>query len=337
MQRFTFGIQRQFGNQFLAEIGYMGNRASGLGVPEQFGATPARYLSTSRERDQPVIDNLSTLVSNPFFGMAEFTGSNMTARTVSKAQLLSPYPQFNSVTTVLNRGAASFNALLARLERRFARGYTLQTAYTWSKNMDASSKLNASDPDPVRVISALDRTHRVTTSGVLELPFGRARRWASNARGAAGALAGGWSIQGIYIFQTGQPLAFGNVLFRGDIKEIVLDRGERSVERWFNVEAGFERDTRRQLASNIRTFPMRFSGVRGPGIGNIDLSLFKTFRISERIKLQFRAEGQNALNHAIFPVTANSPGVNPTASTFGQITQGENEQRRITLALKLMW
>jgi hypothetical protein len=67
------------------------------------------------------------------------------------------------------------------------------------------------------------------------------------------------------------------------------------------------------------------------------MSIFKTFNLREGLRLQLRAEGQNALNHPLFPTTANSPGMNPTASTFGKITQGANEQRRITLALKLMW
>jgi hypothetical protein len=152
-----------------------------------------------------------------------------------------------------------------------------------------------------------------------------------------GAFIGGWSLQGIYIFQSGQPLNFGNVLFRGDIKDIALEPGERTLGRWFNTDAGFERDTRQQLQYNLRNFPLRFSGIRGPGISNLDMSIFKTFNLREGLRLQLRAEGQNAVNHPLFPTTANSPGANPTASTFGQITQGENEQRRITLALKLMW
>jgi hypothetical protein len=201
--------------------------------------------------------------------------------------------------------------------------------------MDRTDKLNPTDENPVRMISALDRTHRVTASGIFEMPFGRGRRFLNSGPSVVNHVAGGWSVQSIYVFQTGQPLAFGNVLFRGDIKDIPLS--EPTIERWFNIDAGFERDPLKQLAWNIRALPSRFSGIRGPGISNIDLSIFKTFRLTERVRLQFRAEGQNAVNHPIFPTTGNSPGTNPTASTFGQITQGDNEQRRITAALKLMW
>jgi hypothetical protein len=110
-------------------------------------------------------------------------------------------------------------------------------------------------------------------------------------------VVGGWSVQGIYNGQSGPPLGWGNILFYGNIKEITLPKSERRVERWFNTEAGFERDTRKQLAWNIRTFPLRFNDIRQDGYNNWDLSLFKTIRIKERVSFQLRAEAQDAFNH----------------------------------------
>jgi hypothetical protein len=68
------------------------------------------------------------------------------------------------------------------------------------------------------------------------------------------------------------------------------------VDRWFNIDAGFNRNSQQQLASNIRTFPLRFSGVRGDGQASWDLSLLKNFNITERFVAQFRAEVYNASN-----------------------------------------
>jgi len=106
------------------------------------------------------------------------------------------------------------------------------------------------------------------------------------------------------------------------------------VERWFNVDAGFERDNRRALASNIRTFPLRFNNIRQDGYNNWDLSLFKTIRITERIRLQLRAEAQDALNHAMFA----APNTAPANTLFGQVNSiVGTEQRRVSVGGKLTW
>jgi hypothetical protein len=137
---------------------------------------------------------------------------------------------------------------------------------------------------------------------------------------------------GIYQGQTGPPLNFGNVAFYGNINDIQSPESQRTAERWFNTDAGFERDPAKQLANNLRTFPLRLSGVRSDGFNQWDLSLFKNFRITERVKFQLRAEGQNALNHAMF----NPPNAAPTNSNFGQVTATQfPEQRRISVAGKL--
>jgi hypothetical protein len=107
------------------------------------------------------------------------------------------------------------------------------------------------------------------------------------------------------------------------------------VERWFNVDACFNRAPAQALANNIRAFPLRLSGARADGFNILNLSAFKDFRIAERFRLQLRAEAVDALNHAIFAV----PDTNPTSGTFGRVnTLGAgNTQRRITLGAKLSW
>ncbi|MDZ4802495.1 MAG: hypothetical protein SGI92_30420, partial [Bryobacteraceae bacterium] len=110
-----------------------------------------------------------------------------------------------------------------------------------------------------------------------------------------------------------------------------IPSGQRSVERWFNT-AGFERDPAKQLAWNVRTFPLRLSGLRQDGFNQWDMSLFKNFRITERFRAQLRAEAQNALNTAMF----GAPNTAPANTLFGQVTATQfPEQRRISLALKL--
>jgi hypothetical protein len=110
-------------------------------------------------------------------------------------------------------------------------------------------------------------------------------------------------------------------------------RSARRAERWFNVDAGFNRSTLQQLANNIQTLSNRFSGVRADGINNFDLSLFKNLRIKEKVTAQVRIENFNALNHVQFA----APNVNPLNAAFGSITGEKGHgQRQITFGLKFV-
>jgi len=334
MQRWSFNIQRQISGNLLVEIGYMGNRGTGLGVGRDFNVIPAQYLSRTGERDQATIDFLSTNVANPFRGLPQFVNSPAFQNNVNvaRSQLLRPYPHFNGMTMALNDGFSWYHAGSIRVERRFARGFSIGGHWTWSKFMEAVERLNAQDLHPHHVVSPQDRPHHATIHGMWELPFGKGRAWLNKAHPVVNGIAGGWSINGIYQWQSGPPIGFGNILFRGDIHDMVLPRSERRVAGWFNTAAGFERSPQRTLDSNYRTFPLRLTGLRAHGWDNWDLSLYKSFRFQERVSLQLRAEAVDAFNTAMF----NPPNVDPTNTLFGQVTGTIwSEQRKITVAARL--
>ena len=334
MQRWSLSMQHEFPHRMLLEVGYTGNRGTALPLANDINAVPAQYMSASPVRDQAAIDRLAAAVPSPFFGIPEFAGTNYSGRTVARSVLLRPYPQFGAINSTADGGFSWYHDAHLRLEKRFSQGYTLQASYTWSKYMDATSMLNPSDAGPEHVISNLDRPHRVVFSGIYELPFGRGKNWLGGAPGWLNGIAGGWSVQGIYTGQSGPPIEFPNIGFFGDVHDIVLAKGERRVERWFNTEAGFERNAQRQLASNIRSFPSRLTGVRADGVNNFDLSVFKNFRLREKWNLQLRGEGMNALNHAHFA----APVSNPTNSLFGQVSNTTySRQRVITVGARLQW
>ena len=324
-QRWSLGLQRLLPGQFLAEISYVANRGTRLGVNRQFNATPAQYLSTSPLRDQTVINSLTQTFSSPFFGLAPSY-----PRTISRADLLRPYPHFGNLSAVVSDGYSWYHSLQLRGERRLRNGVSLQASYVWSKFMEATEFLNAADARPYESISQWDRPHRITASGIWEIPVGRGRRFGRQMPGAANFLLGNWQLNGIWAVQSGQPLGFGNAIFLGDIKSVALPAGVRSVERWFNTD-GFNRDARQQLQFNYRQFPLRFSGIRGDGQRAWDFSLFKTFPVAERIQLQFRAEVYNALNQASF----NNPNTTPTSAAFGAITDTASDARNWQLSLWL--
>ena len=325
-QRWSFGAQRQLPLGFVLDVSYVGNRTTHLAVTKQINTTPAQYLSTSATRDQNTINFLTATFPNPFSGL-----NSVYTSTISRASLLTPYPQFGAISVLEPQGYSWYHSLQARLERRFSKGYTVQFGYTYSKFMQATEFQNASDARPYRTVSDLDRPQILTMSGVWEIPYGKGKAFGAHAPGAIQAALGGWQLNGTAIRQAGAPLGFGNALFSGNIKDIALPQDQRSADEWFNVNAGFVKATANQLANNIQTFPIRFSGVRSDGQATWSASLFRNYTIRERVTAQFRAEVFNLNNHPTFDV----PNTTPTSSSFGIATATISEPRNWQFALKL--
>jgi hypothetical protein len=334
MQRFSLNIQRQIPGKMVIESGYIGNKGTKLLTSRELDGVPNEFLSRSPTRDQDAINFLNDQVVNPFAGMPEFSGTGLTAARVARSQLLRPFPHFTSVSMSTNDGYSTYHALTVNLEKRFSHGLLFHTNWTWSKFMEGTSYLNDADLRPAYTISDLDATHRFVVTGIYELPFGRGKPVFGGVNRFWDLFLGGWQAQASYEGQSGAPLGFGNVIFSGNLAGIVLPVSERTVDRWFNTEAGFERRAAFQLGASYRQFPLRFSGVRSDGINNVDASFIKKFRISEKFTAQFRMEAINAANH----VQLANPNTTPTSTAFGTITAEKGHgQRQINFMWKLLW
>jgi hypothetical protein len=158
--------------------------------------------------------------------------SGFRSATIARQQLLRPYPQFGDINTTTNDGYSWYHSLQMNLNKRFSQGYTLGASYTWSKFMEAISYLNAADPRPTEVISDFDRTHRFTLNGIYELPFGRGRRFLQNVNTAASYIVSGWQLSGVYPYQSGFPIGFGNIFFTGNFDDLDLPSDQRTTARW---------------------------------------------------------------------------------------------------------
>jgi hypothetical protein len=324
-QRWSFGVQHELPKGFVLETSYVGNRATRLPVLRNLNALPAQYLSTSPTRDAAAISFLGATSANPFFGLdPQFTSGN-----ISRQQLLRPYPQFGNIIYNDPVGYSWYHSLQSRLEKRFSQGYTLQVSHTWSKAMEASRFLNgpdsatttavtAQDAMPYESLADIDRTHRLTASGIWELPFGKGRRFGANMSALSNMVLGGWQLSGAYQRQTGAPINWGNVQITGDPNALVLPSSEKSVDRWFNTSV-FNTNSAQALASNIRTFPLRFSNVRTDAQRRMDFSLNKTFPLTERFRLRFRADVFNVENTPVL----RGPTADPVNGAFGRITAQE--------------
>jgi hypothetical protein len=280
-----------------------------------------------------VISALSAQVPNPFANIPAFATTALSTPTVAASQLLLPYPEFTGVTTTEGSGFSWYHGLSVRAEKRFSHGFTVQSNYTWSKFMEADSRLNGIQSPLVHSISSFDRPQQFSPNAIWELPFGKGKHFLTNANGWQDRVAGGWQLQTFYEAQSGSPMAFGNVLFTGNLHDIVLSKSERSIGEWFNVNAGFNTVASQQLANNYRTFPLYLTGARNPGINVWAMSVIKKIKIKEKIDFEVHGEAKNAFNHPSW----GGPNLSPTSTLFGQITSVSTGGRVITFLGKLVW
>ncbi len=331
VQRWQFALQRGLPWQSVLEISYVGNRGVRQRIGRNLDSLPNQYLSQSIFRDQATINLLSAQVANPFYPL--LPGTSLSGTTVARSQLLLPYPQFTGVNVDVNQGYSWYHSMQTRFEKRFSGGITSSVSWTWSKLMEARSYLNGGDALPEKVISDQDRTHRIVVTAIYELPFGKGRRLGRSWNGLASRIISGWQASGIYQGQSGAPLGFGNAIFLGNLHDIVIANGARTVDRWFNVDAGFERNSGLQPSQNLRVLSSRFSGIRADGANNLDLAIIKNTRLREGVQLQLRFEGINALNHPQF----NPPNTTPSSSAFGQVTETWASPRTVLFAAKILF
>jgi hypothetical protein len=277
-------------------------------------------------------------------------GTTLTGATVARSQLLRPFPQFTGVTTHATDGTTQYKSLQTKLERRFLRGYTLLVGYTWSKFTESVSKLNATDRVYETRPSSSDVPHRISISGIWELPFGVGRRWASGSNGVTNAIVGGWSFQAIGQWQSGRPIDFGNLYYNGDPTMLKVHYTNNSDVPVFDVSGFYfhdaavqtngvddpvkqRADTRIQLSNNVQYFPSRIDGIRTPELKEWALSLVKQVGLGGRVRAQFNLEVLNAFNQVFF----NNPNTTPTSVNFGKVTSQNNLPREIQLAAKIVF
>jgi outer membrane receptor protein involved in Fe transport len=326
-RRYTVGLQQRLTGGMVLELSYQYNQARGLPINDNPNFVPARFLSTSPERDQAAINRLTANVANPFAGL--LPGTTLYGSTVQLQQLLVPYPQFTSVTVQgANIGYSNQHVLSTTVQKRFSRGLQLLATYTRSSMKEATGRLNASDEDLYYGTANEDRPHRLVLSAVYALPFGAGRAIGAGASPWARAIIGGWTVSGHYTYQVGQIATWGNVIYLGGD----LHWNPRNIDQAFDVTR-FNLNAAQQLAMNIRTLPPDFADVRLDPINTLNAAVFKDISFGGQRALQLRAEAFNALDHVQF----SGPQMNPTNANFGRVTAQPNTPRTFQFAVRFKW
>jgi hypothetical protein len=343
-QNWTFNIQRQLPGSVVIEAGYVGSR--GVHLNESNGT--AYNLDQLTPAQMALGSQLQRQVANPFFGL--ITTGPLAARTVPYSSLVAPFPQFTDIEPAFNSGASStYHSFQLKVDRRFGSGLTLLLSYTFDKliddysitaNVGANAGIqNIYDRRADRAVSANDVSQILVLSYVYQLPVGKGKRFGNGWNGILDTFLGGWQLNGIGTFQTGQPLALTTQNTSGSGSNVLRPNNngtsaalsgpvESRLNRYFNTSV-FSQPAAFTFGNTGRTLP----DVRGPGIRNLDFSLFKNFRLIERLSLQFRAEAFNFLNTPRF----GTPNTNWSAAQFGVISTQVNDPRQLQFGLKLLF
>jgi hypothetical protein len=360
-QMWNLAIQRQIGRSVLAQAAYVGAR--GVHLP----LNNFNLNQLDPEFQKLGNTALAQQVANPFFGVITDPLSALSRATVERRQLLRPFPQYTGVSysrPVVAMGDSSYNALQMSLQKRFTNGLSFLANYTWSKAMDIGGTGNGiafTDSTPIQNIynirdewslSTSDVPHVFKLSGVYELPFGKRKRFLNGVSRLADLLVGGWQVSGFYWWQSGTPLAIisdnrlgiGNATARASIRDGARPSIGNSEARlnvrgnrvWFNTSAFFNPNdeiTAPQGEDRSKFFipgntSRTMGGVRRDRYINVDFSLFKRFRFTEKIGFEFRAESFNMFNYVVF----GTPVTNVNSPQFGRVTTQLNTPRRIQLA-----
>jgi hypothetical protein len=252
-----------------------------------------------------------------------------------------PNPRFGVIRMIQNDTIGKYNGLSLVFRQNGFKGLTMMSSYTWAKMLDMSTDSNGGsnvmDPFNTRLDygqANWDLRHRLVTNFNYEIPF------LKNTKNTALRLAlGGWQMNGIFIAQSGLP--FGAILAADQANvgqgtqranysgsPVTVDCGSGKLTRCVDINA-FALPAQFTYGNTPRNF------MRGPGLVNMDWSLFKNFNFTERYRLQFRWETFNTLNHPNFS-NPNSTYI-PGSANFGNITGTATNMRQMQMALKLIF
>ncbi|MBZ5564227.1 MAG: TonB-dependent receptor [Acidobacteriia bacterium] len=314
-QQWSLGVQRQLASELMLEVDYVGTKGTKM---------PTFFITNIAPAGPPGPQHVAPWPKNPTLMIEDN-----------------------------NFGNSIYHGLQAKLEKRFSNGLQFMTSYAWAHYIDDTGGGNTSGfipPDPnnlraQRASGPFDFRHILTVSYVYQLPFGRGKRYLSNANGFVNQTLGGWEITGITHYNSGAPYSvfinynsanngWGGDQFPDRIANLPppLNPTDKTLG-WINP-ANFQNPAQYTYGNLGR------NTERTAGYGNWDFGLFKNFPLhGEKQTLQFRSEYFNFFNNVSLggpnatycqPLPACNPG-------FGRISGTQSTERQIQLSLKFLF
>lgn len=331
VHQFSLGVQQLLPFQAVLDISYVGSRTRDLPVSNNINAISTENLALGNA--------LNTLVTNPFAGKLPQAPA-LNGTTITRQQLLLPFPQFGTITdNFMPIGSASFDSLQVKAEKRYSRGFYSILSYTWSKALQTNSFLNPQDTAPSKTFASFDQAYRMSLSGGYHIPEFANRNWAVRN------VLGGWQLNMIGTWQAGRPVTQPDAYPTGIDPSLPTD--QRTFARFFNTCTLTATGARTNCATpnepvawivrpafTLRTSSTYFANIRTPRPFLLDSSLFKEFVAHERYRFQLRFEAFNTTNTVWF----NPPGTAIATTTFGVTTPSQaNDPRNIQIGAKFLF
>jgi trimeric autotransporter adhesin len=349
VQQYSVDLQHELPRNIAVSVGYIGSRSNNL----TWSGTNNAFLNINQlpTQFQSLGAALNDAVPNPFLGTPLARGA-LSGATVTRGQLLRPYPQFTDVQLRRSAGArAQYNSAVLKFERRISGGWGARINYTFSSTKDNQVQetsffgrtggrqyLDVYNLDAEYGLSVNDQPHRLNLTGTYELPFGSGKRWL-NSGGVADVLLGGWGISAVATYASGYPIS----VFQNNNNSNLFGSGQRpnlvpdvdpfldnqydptcGCVRWLNPAAW--------TAAAPFTFgnaPRTDDRVRTPFKKNLDIAVQKTQTFGGK-SLMVRFEVINALNNANFL----GPFVGFGLGSFGQVTEVSGFPRLLQLMVR---
>lgn len=311
--QFNVIAQWQFRPNWLLESGYVGSRGRNLLVVQNIGNSTGGFPGSRRVTNHSVVQDI------------EYTGTS------------------------------SYNSIQTKLERRFSKGLSILSTYVWSRSTDNSPGnfctggtgpstcgfSNPLNPELDRGRSDFDVPHRFTFAGVYDLPFGKGRRYASNASRGLNMLIGGWQTNTDITIQNGPPFS----IFANGVRADIVTAGTTVCPGGFPAPLDKPITFRGLAFCPANTLVFAGDPPNGPKFGNsgrnifyglhetfVNASLFKNIAVTERFTVQLRAQAYNLFNH----VNGFRPTNDPASSSFG-IDTAEQRRRQLEFGMRLIF
>ncbi len=300
MQNWNFGVEHQITQSLMLELNYQGAKGTHL---------------------------------------SSFLSSNDPAPGPGDPNLRRRYPEAGALSELKMIGTSKYNGLTAKAEQRLSKGLTFIASYAYQKSVDLNSQFGGTSPQDNQNIRAsmgpsdFDQTHVFNTGYSFLIPVG------SSFKGPAKWLIAGWQTSGLWTLETGRPVNLGlpndnaNVGARGNFQRpnLVGDPFPSSFTKGYGPGSLYFNPAAFAVPQQYTFGNLGRNRIRGPGFTNFDIGLFKNFNITERVRVQYRAEAFNAFNNTNF----GNPGGTINTPNFGRITGTANAQRSIQMGLKL--
>ncbi len=348
MYSWNLSVQREIGWNSIFEANYTASRGVHLYSPYT-SLTPLALQYWYGANAPYTRNQLQAAVPNPFFGIINDPKAvNLNGRTIQQYRLFRNMPQYDGASgSDPNTADSWYHGMQLKLEKRFSKGLSLLTHYTWSKMIDTvsvtdgnlmwlggtTSLQNPLDFSLEKALSQHDVPHRFVATFDYQIPFGRGRQYGANANRILDGVIGGWEVSGFFTLQSGFPLQVtqsGGTLWNGTQRPNLVGDPATSgsiydrLNGYFNVNA-FTRPPNDTFGTAARTL-----GIRGPRVNTLDAALLKSWRVVEGQRFEFRLEASNVRNHPIFSDPPTSYG----AGNFGVIGGTKVLARSVQLGFK---